>query len=140
MDVARIVLGYVQALVWPIAVVVLLIYYLPVIRGLLPGTRIRLTLAGVTVETTLEALRSSIEESVWDEEITAKQWSRLERLRREGRVEFKYDRDYGMLMPLRNAGLIRAIPRGFLTVAKAVEPTPLGRLLLEARDHQRSRE
>ena len=105
----------------------------------MPSTRVRLTMAGVTIEANFEALRSAIEESVWDEDINQAQWDWLDRLRREGRVEYDHARDYNLLMPIRNAGLIRALPRGFLTQAREVEITPLGRLLLEARDEQRSR-
>jgi hypothetical protein len=104
----------------------------------LPGTKIRLTLAGVTIETTLEVLRNSIEEVVGDEGIGKEQWSRLEQMQRESRVQYNHQKDYGALMPLRNAGLIWSIPRGYLTQAKEVELTPLGRLLLDARKEQAS--
>lgn len=135
-DVAHVVLSYVQVLVWPTVAVVLLLYYRPVIERLLPGTRIKLTLAGVTIETTLDVLTNSIEEAVGDEGISKEQLSRLEQIGADGRVQFNYDRDYKVLVPMRNAGLIRPIPRGYLTQVKEVELTPLGRLWLKARKEQ----
>jgi hypothetical protein len=130
---AHVVLSYIRVLIWPIVAVILLIAYRRIIERLLPGARIKLTLAGVTIETTLDVLTNSIEEIVADEGISKEQWSRLEHIGTEGRVEFNYGRDYKVLMPIRNAGLIRPVPRGYLTQATEVELTPLGRLLLQAR-------
>ncbi len=72
-------------------------------------------------------------EAVDDEGINAEQLLRIEQIGKEGRVQFDYTRDYKLLMPIRNAGLIRPIPRGYLTQAKEVELTALGRLWLQAR-------
>jgi hypothetical protein len=134
-DVARIVLGYVQALAWPAAAVILLMRYQRIIEKLLPGTIIKWTLGGVTIETTLKILKKAIEESSSDEGISQAQWSQLEDLE-DGPREYDHTRDYDLLMPLRNSGLIRPRPRGFLTQAKKVEITALGRLLIQARIEQ----
>jgi hypothetical protein len=138
MDVAHVVLSYIQVLVWPTVAVVLILRYRRVIERLLPGTRIKLKLAGVTIETTLDVLKNSIEEAVGDEGIGKEQWSRLEQIGRNGQVQFDRSRDYTVLIPVRNAGLIRPIPRGHLGQAKEVELTPLGRLLLQARKEHAS--
>lgn len=137
MDTAQIVLGYVNVLAWPTAAVIILLRYREIIQTLLPSTKVRMTLGGVTIETTLEALQKSIEESLWDEQITREQWSWLERLS-NGPQAYDHKHDYDVLMPIRNAGLIRAQPRGFLTTAKSVEITSLGLLLLKSRQEQRA--
>jgi hypothetical protein len=111
--------------------IVILLKYQPTIQALLPSTKIRVNLGGITLETSLDALKKSIEESLWDESLTDEQWSWLERLTKG---QSPYDKsNYAVLMPVRNAGLIRAVPRGFLTTATAVEITSLGRLLIKAR-------
>ncbi len=60
-------LTYVRALAWPAVTIILLIGYRRVIESLLPGTKVKLTLAGVTIETTLDVVAKSLEEAVDDE-------------------------------------------------------------------------
>jgi hypothetical protein len=76
-------------------------------------------------------IESSIVESLGDVEITEAQWAWLIRLRDQPKIELKED-DLDVLRPLRNAGLIRAHPKGYLQNAKAVKISRLGKLLVEA--------
>jgi hypothetical protein len=52
-----------------------IILYRNIIRSLLPGAKVKLTISGVTVETTLPIIEHSITESLRGEELTAEQWS-----------------------------------------------------------------
>jgi hypothetical protein len=67
--------------VWPAAVVFLLVRYQPTIERLLGGAKIRFTLFHVTIETTLETLQRSVEESFGEQSLSDKQWGWLARLK-----------------------------------------------------------
>jgi hypothetical protein len=129
--VANVLSNYVELVTWPIVVLIAIILYKNVIISLLPGAKVKLTISGITFETTLPVIESSIVESLGDVEITDAQWSWLVRLRDQPKIEIKED-DLDDLRPLRNAGLIRAHPKGYLQNAKAVKISRLGKLLVEA--------
>jgi hypothetical protein len=129
--IANVLHNYVELVTWPIVVLIAVILYRNVIRSLLPGAKVKLTISGVTFETTLPVIESSIVESLGDVEITDVQWAWLVRLRDQPKIEITED-DLDDLRPLRNAGLIRAHPKGYLQKAKAVKISRLGKLLVEA--------
>lgn len=131
MEIAKLIQGYLQILVWPCVTLFLLIRYRDVIQSLIPRSKVKLTISGVTVETTLETLERSVEASLRGRPLSQEQWAWLKRLRDEGRIAYDHDY-YDQLRPLRNSGLIREHPEGWLSNSKEIEITALGKLLLEA--------
>jgi hypothetical protein len=136
MDVANLVLGYIKVLIWPTVAFFALWRYRNVIRSLLPHTKVKFTFGGVCIETSVDTLERSVNESLHGRHISPDQWTWLKRLQDQGKTPYNHASDYDHLSPLRNSGLIREHPEGWLTDAKEIEITTLGRLLLEA--HQRS--
>ncbi len=131
-ELAEICRDYVDLLTCPFVALVAIIMYRGIIRSLLPGAKVQLRIAGVTVETTLPKVEASISESLQGEKLSEAQWDWLKRLHAEGRIEIS-EQDRRLLRPLRDSGLVRAFPRGFLQNATAVEITTLGRLLVESK-------
>jgi hypothetical protein len=129
--IANVLHNYVELVTWPVVALIAIIIYRNVIRSLLPGAKVKLTISGVTFETALPVIESSIVESLGDVEITDAQWAWLVKLRNQSKIEIKED-ELDVLRPLRNAGLIRAHPKGYLQNAKAVKISRLGKLLVEA--------
>jgi hypothetical protein len=84
----------------------------------------------------LEALQRSVEESFRGRRLSSAQWEWLRRLRRDGRLPYDHQH-YDVLRPMRNAGLIREHPEGWLSNAQEIEITTLGSLLLDAHDQPR---
>ena len=113
-------------LAWPLAAVIIAIYYREVLKLLAPGSRLRFSISGVEFETSIPELEQSVEVSLRGRMLTEQQWSRLQKLRDEGRSSYDHA-NYKTLRPLRNAGLILEHPEGTLTDAKEIEITHLGR-------------
>jgi hypothetical protein len=136
MQIVYSLLSHLEALAWPLVALTAIVLYREVLSRLVPGSRIKLTILGVTVETTLPVLEQSVTESLGGRKITANQLAILKKLKAEGRT--KFDRDsLSAARPLRNAGLIRFYPEdGFLESADEIEITTLGRLLIEAAEEQ----
>ena len=136
-EIAHVLHGYAEILTWPIVALVSIILYREFIRSLLPGAKVKLTISGITLETTLPIIEHSISESLRGENLSDEQWYWLKKLHAERKAEF-FESDLVVLRPLRNAGLITH-PKGFLQDAKTVTITTLGRLLVEASGHEQSR-
>jgi hypothetical protein len=134
MDIAHLLLSYIQVLIWPIVAFFVLWKYRDVIKSLVPRSKLKLTIAGVSIETSLETLQRSVEESFRGRRISTDQWTWLKRLHDSGRIPYNHTY-YEQLRPLRNSGLIREHPEGWLSDAKEIEITTLGRLLLDAYQH-----
>ena len=133
--IAKVAHDYVELLTWPIVVLVAIILYRGVIRSLLPGAKVKLTISGVTFESTLPVIEHSILDSLGDVELTEEQWTWLVKLRSQGQIKIS-EADLEILRPLRDAGLLRARPKGYLRDAEAVKITTLGKLLVEASGRQ----
>jgi hypothetical protein len=131
MDIARLVLSYIQILIWPIVLSFALWSYRDAILSLVPRSKLKFKVAGVSIETSLETLQRSVEESFRGRHISSGQWNWLKRLHEGGRIAYDHVY-YEELRPLRNSGLIREHPEGWLSNAKEIEITTLGRLLFEA--------
>ncbi|MGA8864731.1 MAG: hypothetical protein WB444_13080 [Gallionella sp.] len=129
--IAKVLHDYAELLTWPLVALVAILAYRDIIRSLLPGAKVKLTISGITLETTLPVIESSITESLHGEELKEEQWAWLRKLRNQGRTAFCQG-DLQWLRPLRDSALIRAYPRGFLQSATAVEITTLGKLLVDA--------
>jgi hypothetical protein len=131
MQIAQLVLNYLQILVWPCVVIFALLRYRKGIESLISQSKVKFDFAGVTIETSLETLELSVQESLRGQKLSPEQWSWLKRLKDEGWIAYNHTY-YDQLRPLRNAGLIREHPEGWLTTAREIEITILGKLLLEA--------
>ena len=139
MEIGKLVLGYIQVLVWPCVVIIFFIRYHRIIESAIPKTKVKLTIAGITIEPSLQQLVDAVETPFPGNKLSKKQIEWLKRLNKNGRQKFVYDKDYENLRPMRDAGLIRANPPGYLTHATDVEITGIGELLLQAEAHPREK-
>jgi hypothetical protein len=133
MTIAKLIEEYLRILVWPLIALTALLLYRKILASLVPGAKVKLTFSGFAIETTLPVIERSVTESLGGHSLTPEQLLLLRRLK-SGSVELDTAGDMLKLArPLRNAGLIRHHPEeGFLQVAKIIELTTLGRLLVEA--------
>jgi hypothetical protein len=131
METAQVVRIYAEVLAWPLVTVLGIVMYRDVLRSMLPGAKVKLTISGVTFETSIPEIELSVAESLRGRKLTSEQWSFLRKVWGAGRTAFVQGQ-LDMLRPLRDSGLIRGQPEGFLQNANEVEITPLGRLLIEA--------
>jgi len=119
---------------WPLVTLVLVIRFRSAIESLIPGAKVKFKLAGIEVETTLKEFATVIQETYRHGELTDRQWEWLRRLKKEGETRYTHDKDYHDLRPLRNSGLIREHPEGWLSNCESVSITPLGEFLLKNKD------
>lgn len=131
MDIAELILKYIDVLIWPAVVLFVLVSYREVILSLLPRSTIKFQFSGVTVETTLSDFKYTIEENLRGAQLSSKHWEWLRRLEKEELVPYRSEY-YNDRSPLRNSGLIWEHPIGWLSNAEKVSISPLGRLLLSA--------
>ncbi len=135
MAIAQLVLSYLQVLVWPCVAIFALIKYRKfferVIESLASQSEVTVPFAGITLKIPLKTLERSLEDNLRGRELSEEQLEWLRTLSTGGRIAFNYEKDYKPLSPLRNAGLIWEYPVGYLTAAKEVEITALGKLLFE---------
>lgn len=131
MELAKIILEYISVMIWPIITLILVYFFHDSILSLLPKSKISFTISGVSVETSLADLEKSVKESLRGQNLTADQWEWLDKLKVSGKTPYSHTY-YDQLRPLRNAGLIREHPEGWLSSAKEIEITTLGRLLSDA--------
>jgi hypothetical protein len=137
---AAMILKYIDVLVWPVFVFVLLLVYRGPILRLLEFSKVKLTLFGTSVETTIADLQKVMTAEV-SGTLTSQQWMFLEDLWSQGQISVA-DRKLRMTMygdlnwirPIRNVGLIKTLPdNDYIENATHIELTPLGRLLMAAR-------
>lgn len=133
MGISQHVIEYIKVLAWPVLVISLALLFKGVISRLIPGSKVKFKIAGVSIETSIPELEKSVTESLRGRKLTSEQWSWLRQLRDDGRSKYNHEY-YAQLRLLRNAGLIREHPEGWLSSADEVEITTLGFLLLEAYD------
>jgi hypothetical protein len=127
-----------EVALWPTVAVLAILVVQPHLRALLSGAKIKLAIAGHSIETTLPELKQVIEEQT-GAALSPEHVNYLATLQGSGAkaypagVEKSEDRKF--LRPLRNAGLVATVPRNaFLDDAKAIELTALGRLYLRAKN------
>jgi hypothetical protein len=130
----ELVLEYVKVLIWPITITILLFAYRNAIISVLPKSRIKVSLFGLEVETTLPELET-ITLATLGGHLNNKQLHLLTRMANEGPIAYeeggipKDDRKW--IRPLMNAGLIMTTPVGaHLGEADGLALTPLGSLLV----------
>ena len=131
MEIAKLILEYISAIIWPFVTLILAFRFHDAIVSLLPKSKIKFTMSGVTVETSLAELEQSVSESLRGENLTSEQWEWLQKLKDSGRIPYDHNY-YKQLRPLRNSGLIREHPEGWLSNSESIDITTLGRLMLAA--------
>jgi hypothetical protein len=129
--------------IWPAVATLAILVIRPHLRVLLSGAKVKLSIAGQSIETTLPELQQVLEEQT-GEPLSTGHVSYLASLQRDGIKQYpagvEQSEDRNFVRPLRNAGLIATVPRNaFLKAANAVELTALGRLYLRAKDSKRAR-
>jgi hypothetical protein len=136
MDKAQLFLEYTKVLAWPLIALTALLLYKKIITGLVPGSKVKFTLSGFSIETSLPVIEQSVTDSLDGQTLTEEELALLKKLRNDGRITFERSAtNIKMARSLRNAGLIKHYPRGgFLQDARQIEITILGRLLVEAVD------
>lgn len=138
MQTAELLLKFMTALAWPVLAVFFLVRYREALLSLMAQGKVKFEMAGVTVETSLAKFERIMTDSMRGRDLSRKQWQYLEGMA-DSPMPFIREEHYDDLQPMRNAGLIWAIPDGHLGSAKQVTISPLGRLLLEARSKQQPR-
>lgn len=134
----KIVIDFLRVAAWPGVTIWALLTYREVIRGLLPGSTVKLSISGVVVETTIPNIEKSVEDSLDGNPLDSAQWNWLNVLDDKGVTVLPRGQSE-TVRPLRNAGLIRTYPRGsYLAQAERGEEvkiglTTMGKLLVEAR-------
>lgn len=126
-----------EILAWPVVAVFAIIVVRPQIARLLSGAKVKLSIAGQAIETTLPELKEVLEEQA-GEPLSAKHVAYLLELQREGTKYYsngvKNSDERKFLRPLRNNGLVLTVPRNaFLADANGIELSALGRLYLRAK-------
>jgi hypothetical protein len=143
MNYAAILLEYVRILAWPVTALIALRFIGPLVRSQLAGSKIKVVLFGVEVETTLSELESATTEYL-GRRLTEDQLAFLHSLYEEGEKQLNptgvSSKDQSNVRPLRNAGLIMTLPTGaYLAEAKSLRLTALGDFLIRNKVRESSK-
>lgn len=136
------ILKLLEVVCWPVVAILAILVVRPHLAALLDGAKVKLTIAGQSIETTLPEVKQILKEQSGEhlEEVHIRYIESL----RNGPMLYpagiQDSTTRKLLRPIRNAGLIQAIPRdAFLQEARAIELSSLGRLFLSARKAAASR-
>jgi hypothetical protein len=136
MELAKLILEYTHVLVWPVTISLLLLLYRDTIVSILPKSKIKVSLFGLEVETTLSELET-ITLATLGGHLNDKQLSLLKQLAGKGTIFFgekgisKEDRK--LIRPIRNAGLVMTDPiDAHLKEAESLSLSPLGTLVMRS--------
>lgn len=121
---------------WPIVALIILFVVRPHLSELMAKSKVKLSMFGQSIETTLSELGQVIEEQT-ESRLTQDHIQYLESLSAHGVKDYPSgieSNERKFLRPVRNSGLILTIPRdSFLSDARSVQLSALGRLYLRAR-------
>lgn len=125
-----------EVLVWPVVAVAGIFVLRPHLSALLSRSKVTLAMFGQSIETTLPELENVVEEQAGGVLLPA-HIEYLESLHTQGMKAYPNgvpNDEQGFLRPVRNSGLILAIPKdAYLANAQAIKLSALGRLYLRAR-------
>jgi len=126
-----------EIVLWPAVALVAIFIVRPHLGAVLSGAKIKLSIAGQSIETTLPELKQVLEEQA-GEALSAEHVTYLTSLQHDGAKQYtsgvEKSEERKFLRPLRNSGLILTVPRNsFLQDARAIELSALGRLYLRAK-------
>jgi len=132
-------LRYIVELKWPLTIIILLVIFRKTLTRFLTsyglGSKIRISLFGVEVETTLLELEN-ISIATLGGRLNAKQQELLTRLSNDGLIKYEKgvpEAEWDWIVPLRNAGIIETQPKGaYLRDAQSLKLTALGLLMVKA--------
>lgn len=128
-----------RIVVWPGVVLIGVAVLRPHIATLLSSSKVKVSLFGQTIETTLPELERIIEEQAGGA-LTVEETLYLDGLYEHGQKdhpEVTKNEDHKLIRPLRNFGLVMTIARNaFLGDAKSIQLTSLGRLYMKAKRKQ----
>ena len=135
-------LKLIEILAWPAVALLALIWIKPHLQTLMMGSKIKLTLGGQSIETTLPEITHIIEEQAGTS-FNSQEIEFLEVLFHDGAKKYPggidKSEDRKFIRPLRNNGLVQTRPRNaFLSEAEAIEVSALGKLLLRSRGKRKS--
>ena len=129
-------LKLIEVIAWPVVALTAIFVVHPHLAKLMSGAKVKLSIAGQSIETSLPELKEILESQA-GERLTEENKTYLRNLLESGPKEYpqgvttKDERQ--ALRPLRNNGLVQTIPRNaFLNDARAIELSALGRLYLRA--------
>ena len=100
--VSTILHGYIDLLTWPVVTLVAVLLYRKAVYRLLSEGKVKITVAGVEIETTLPVVEASITESLHGAKLTDVQRNWLSRLETDGRTPVS-NQEKAVLRPLRDA-------------------------------------
>jgi hypothetical protein len=125
-----------QIIIWPLVAITGILVVRPHLSALMSKSKLKLSMFGQSIETSLPELQEVIQEQA-EGALSAEHLAYLESLHQSGAKQYPdgvQSPERKFLRPLRNSGLIVAIPKdAFLADAKAVQLSALGRLYLRAR-------
>ena len=128
-------LKLIEALAWPIVAISTLLLLRPLLPVVLSGARIKISIGGQEIETTMPELQKVIEEQA-GEILDDKHVKYLKQLKCGSKPYpegVKDSDEQAFLRPLRNNGLILTNPRDvYLRDAISIELSALGRLYLQS--------
>jgi len=124
-------------LAWPAVALLAILVLRSHLSTFLSGAKVKLVIAGQSIETTLPELKQIFEEQA-GEALSEDHVAFLTALLRDGSRQYpsgiEKSEERKFLRLLRNAGFMLTVPRNaFLQDAKSVEISALGRLFLRAR-------
>ena len=126
----------VKTVIWPIVALIGIWVLRRHILPFLSGSKVKLSLFGQAIETTLPELGRIIEEQTGGS-LTVEEKQYLDYLYGQGIKEYPNGMtsdERKLIRPLRNYGLVMTIPRNsFLGDAKSIQLTSLGRLYMQAK-------
>jgi hypothetical protein len=132
------ILEYVKVLVWPITAILLLLLIRPQLRALLTSSKIKVSMFGVAIETTLPELESAINEYLGGT-LEPDQMKYLDALYHDTEKAYPTGINHPesqLVRPLRNSGLVRTIPaNSSLGSSRAVRLTDLGIFLMRRKSN-----
>jgi DNA-binding transcriptional ArsR family regulator len=139
-QIADLVLDFLKVTAWPAVALIAIFVLKGYLPGLLKASTVSIELFGVTVETSIEKLKSALIATMGGT-LSREQWSLLEEIHRGGAVSvaekgysMSLDTDLAWIRPLRNAGLVVTLPDGYyIEQAEFLDLSPLGRLLMDVR-------
>jgi hypothetical protein len=132
----KMILEVLRIITWPITVLIAVFALRSYLAPLLSGSKVKISLFGQSVETTLPELESVVSEQAGGA-LSELQMNYLKQFYQQGAIDYPNgveSDEKEALRPLRNYGLIMTIPRGKpMRKAKSLQISALGRLVMKSK-------
>ena len=133
----KMIVEILRIITWPITVIIAVFTLKPYLAQLLAGSKVKISLFGQSVETTLPELEGVVSEQAGGA-LTESEMNDLQKFYQQSVIEYPNgveSKEKEALRPLRNYGLIMTKPRGkSLGRAKSIQISALGRLVMKSKD------